>query len=157
MRRPWNIIDTPVYSLATKANGQVNMNICTYVTAISMKPKMYAVALDPQTKTYENVCRGDRAVLQIMGQSQINLVNTLGRKSGLSLDKESYLERRNLLVNWKNTPVLREAAALISLEKLGSQPTGDHELFWFKTTGYRSIHENILMFQQLIANKVILT
>ena len=40
MKRPWNIIDLPVYSLLSNdVNGNINMNICTYVSAVSMKPK----------------------------------------------------------------------------------------------------------------------
>ena len=45
MKRPWNIISPPVYSLVTyDEEGKVNMNICTYVSAVSMKPKMYSIA-----------------------------------------------------------------------------------------------------------------
>ena len=32
MKRPWNIISPPVYSLVTYDDeGKVNMNICTYI------------------------------------------------------------------------------------------------------------------------------
>ena len=55
MKRPWNIISPPVYSLVTyDEHGKVNMNICTYVSAVSMKPKMYSIAIDYTTKTYKN-------------------------------------------------------------------------------------------------------
>ena len=41
MKRPWNIIDSPIYSLqSVDEEGKINMNICTYVTAVSMKPKI---------------------------------------------------------------------------------------------------------------------
>ena len=53
MKRPWNIIDLPVYSLLSNdMNGNINMNICTYVSAVSMKPKIYSIAIDFKTKTY---------------------------------------------------------------------------------------------------------
>ena len=56
MKRPWNIIDSPIYSLQTvDEKGKINMNICTYVTAVSMKPKIYAIAIDYNTLTYKNV------------------------------------------------------------------------------------------------------
>lgn len=41
MKRPWNLANVPVYSLATYAGQKVNMNICTYVSAVNMKPKRY--------------------------------------------------------------------------------------------------------------------
>ena len=54
MKRPWNIISPPVYSLVTyDEEGKVNMNICTYVSAVSMKPKIYSIAIDYTTKTYK--------------------------------------------------------------------------------------------------------
>ena len=46
MRRPWNIINLPIYSLQTvDSNGKLNMNICTYVSVVSMKPKIYSIAI----------------------------------------------------------------------------------------------------------------
>ena len=45
MTRPWNLLNLPVYSLATYQGEKVNMNICTYVSAVSMKPKQYMVAV----------------------------------------------------------------------------------------------------------------
>ncbi len=33
VKRPWNIVNMPVYSLATYVDDQLNMNVCTYVTA----------------------------------------------------------------------------------------------------------------------------
>ncbi len=40
-KRPWNLIDVPVYSLVTRNGDETNMNLCTYVTAIA-KPKRRA-------------------------------------------------------------------------------------------------------------------
>ena len=51
MRRPWNIINLPIYSLQTvDKDGKLNMNICTYVSVVSMKPKIYSVAVYYGTK-----------------------------------------------------------------------------------------------------------
>ena len=46
MKRPWNIVDHAVYSLVSYDNeNNINMNICTYVSAISMKPKVFMILL----------------------------------------------------------------------------------------------------------------
>ena len=46
MRKPWNLPHLPVHSLMTfDAEGRINMNICTYVTAVSLDPKRYAIAV----------------------------------------------------------------------------------------------------------------
>ena len=84
VKRPWNIVDMPVYSLATYHKGQVNMNICTYVSAVSMKPKLFMVAIDYNTQTYQNLQENDTAVLQILHEDQQQLVPMLGKKSGVA-------------------------------------------------------------------------
>lgn len=55
MQKPWNLINLPVYSLATSTNDKANFNICTYVSAISMTQKLYAVAIYLNTQTLANV------------------------------------------------------------------------------------------------------
>jgi len=70
MQRPWNKANEVIYSLVTKDQDKnQNMNICTYVVPISMKPKKYMIALDPTTKTYQNFLHSDHAVLQILSES----------------------------------------------------------------------------------------
>ena len=81
MQKPWNIPDLPVYSLATYADGMVNMNICTYVTKVSMSPGMYVIAVYEGTKTLENISTSDIAVLQLLHEEQHGLVRLLGKKS----------------------------------------------------------------------------
>ena len=77
MKRPWNIIDLPVYSLLSNdINGNINMNICTYVSAVSMKPKIYSIAIDFKTKTYDNLIASDRVVLQLLSKKNISLLGT---------------------------------------------------------------------------------
>ena len=56
MKRPWNIVDHAVYSLVSYDNeNNINMNICTYVCAISIKPKVFMIAIYYGTKTYDNL------------------------------------------------------------------------------------------------------
>ena len=67
MKRPWNIVSPPVYSLLTfDDDGKLNMNICTYVSAVSMQPKMYSIAIDYTSKTYKNLQKSSKVVLQLL-------------------------------------------------------------------------------------------
>lgn len=157
MRRPWNIVDSPVYSLAVSGPEGFNMNICTYVTAVSMKPKIYAIAIDLKSKTQQLLKQTDMVVLQILGKQQSKLVRPLGQKSGRTFDKEAYLNKHDHLASWKNHSVLRDPAAYLLLRKAGSQVTGDHELYWFQTESFKTNHESVLMFQELIDQKIILS
>lgn len=158
IRRPWNIVDMPVYSLATYADGMVNMNICTYVSAVSMKPKLYMIAIDYTTKTFQNLEKGCDAVLQVLHQDHSSLIKGLGKKSGQNINKEAFLERKNMLDRWNDQAVLKGACAYVQLKQAGrKQIEGDHELFWFEVKKSKTQSESgILMFQDLIERKIIL-
>lgn len=158
MRRPWNLVNVPVYSLATYRGDKVNMNVATYVMPVSMDPKLYLMGLYYGTRSLENMQQSDRAVLQIMGQGHKKLIRPLGKRSGMSYDKHTYLDKYKWLTEWNGYTVLKDCAALLELEKLGHQDIGgDHELFWFSVKKFRSFYdEGILYFQDLTNDKIIL-
>ena len=158
MKRPWNIIDLPVYSLLSNdINGNINMNICTYVSAVSMKPKIYSIAIDFNTKTYDNLIASDRVVLQLLSKKNISLVRTLGKKSGKKIDKHNYLKKKKLF-SWKGYEVLEDVCALVELEKSEEiKINGDHHIFLFDTVSYKSFSDkDILTTKDLIEKKIIL-
>jgi len=155
MRRPWNIPNSPVYSLATIGAGAGNMNICTYVIPISMQPKLYAIAIYNETKSLENMLQTETAVLQLLQDSQFSLVNHLGKKSGFQYDKAGFLQKKDLLMDWNGFPVLRDVSALVLLKKLSHQQTGDHVLFTFEAIRFQSFNENFLSVELLREKKII--
>ena len=144
MKRPWNLPDQPVYSLATTNGIHVNMNICTYVVPVSMNPKLYAIAVYHGTRTLENLQSGSSAVLQLLSSDQYGLVKYLGKRSGRNSDKEKYLRGKGHLTTWKDRVVLKDACAWLSLDVLNVQPTGDHELYIFRVTEYRTLRDDVL-------------
>lgn len=159
MKRPWNIISPPVYSLATVDEvGKLNMNICTYVSAVSMKPKMYSIAVDYDTKTYKNIKSNDKAVLQLLSTSNLRVIRKLGKTSGFSSDKSRYLTSFGLIEQWRGFDVLKGASALIELNKKQIIDfEGDHAIFLFEVIKFKTISENnVLSFQHLVDNKLIL-
>ncbi|GAB4249150.1 MAG: hypothetical protein Tsb0034_28530 [Ekhidna sp.] len=157
-KRPWNIVDMPVYSLATYSDNQINMNICTYVTAVSMKPKLFMVAIDYSSKTFENLDKGSECVLQILHQDHKDLVNLLGKKSGKLINKSETLESKKMITKWNAHQVLAGACGYLKLNVRGRKNVqGDHELFWFEVVKSKTNSEhNILMFQDLIKAGLIL-
>jgi flavin reductase (DIM6/NTAB) family NADH-FMN oxidoreductase RutF len=156
MQRPWNIPNSAVYSLATiDADGKLNMNICTYVTAISMQPKMYAIAVYENTKTLENIQNGSSCVLQLLSSDQFGLVNYLGKKSGNIYDKESYLQKKDLLDEWFSFKILKNISAVVSLSKVQSTLHGDHHLMVFNADKYKSFSSNYLTTEILNQHKII--
>lgn len=159
MKRPWNIINPAIYSLITyDDNGKLNMNICSYVSAVSLKPKLYILAIDYSTKTYENLKQNSVVILQLLNQSHLKIIRKLGKSSGHSIDKEKYLSSKNLLDKWKSNTVLKDACALMELKKTSEiNIEGDHAIFTFGVLKFTTLSENhILTFKDLIDNKIIL-
>jgi flavin reductase (DIM6/NTAB) family NADH-FMN oxidoreductase RutF len=144
MRKAWNLPDLPVYSLATYHDGQVNMNICTYVTAVSLDPKIMMVAVYHNTKTLENLQKSDKTVLQILHQDQVGLVRMLGKKTGITYNKNAYLYKKNLITLWNEYPVLQGACAYMELEKMTAMTTGDHDACFFRVLRSKSAREEVL-------------
>jgi flavin reductase (DIM6/NTAB) family NADH-FMN oxidoreductase RutF len=155
MKRPWNLANTPVYSLATYDREKVNMNICTYVSAVSMKPKQYMVAVYYQTQSHQNILQSKTAVLQLLGKQHISLVNVLGKKSGRHCDKEIYLRKKNALEVWNDKNVLINCAGLMEVEKIWSKDAGDHTIFLFDVKSYKTNHESVLMLNDLREKKFV--
>ena len=141
----------------TFAGKDLNMNICTYVSAVSRKPKLYMIAIDPFSKTFENLGKSKVAILQILSKEQIQLVKILGKKSGFNFSKDAYLKKRNLINSWQDYSILRNCCAYLLLSKIDQRITGDHFLFTFEVLKSKTLREgNVLMFQDLINHKVIL-
>ena len=89
--KPWNRVDGPIYSLATTADGKGNLNICSYVTPIAMKPKRFIIGVYKDTKTLANLEANPIGLLNYMAKDQANHIKLLGKKSGHSTDKIAQL------------------------------------------------------------------
>jgi len=159
MKRPWNIINPPIYSLVTyDETDNLNMNICSYVSAVSLKPKLYSIAIDYSSKTYENLKLNSYVVLQLLSKSHLKIIRKLGKTSGHLFNKEKYLKSKDMLDNWRKNIVLKNTCALIELKKNNEiNIEGDHAIFTFSVLKYTTLSEDrILTFRDLIDNKIIL-
>ena len=159
MKRPWNIVNPAIYSLVTyDEKDNLNMNICSYVSAVSLKPKIYSIAVDYSTKTYENLKLNSFVVLQLLSKSHLKIIRKLGKTSGYFFNKENYLRSIEMLESWKKKTVLKDTCALLELKKMNEiNIEGDHAMFTFSVAKYKTLSEGgILTFKDLIDNKIIL-
>ena len=158
MKRPWNITNQTIYSLGVYNNDIPNFNICTYVTAISLKPKLFMIALDRKTLTYEIMQQSSTAVLHILSKDNIKLVRPLGKKTGHTYNKYPYLQKKDLIDQWQGYNVLKNVCGYLLLKKINMTSTaGDHDIFIFNVKKYKTLQEsNILTMNDLIVNKIIL-
>jgi flavin reductase (DIM6/NTAB) family NADH-FMN oxidoreductase RutF len=156
MKRPWNRVDLPVYSISSKYRNENNLNICTYVAGASMSPKRMTVAIYKGTKTLELAEKEKSIVAQLLSKKQIGLVKHLGFKSGFSCDKISSLAKKEKLTEWKNFKVLKEALAYVLLQERNKMDAGDHILFLYDVVGfYNNLEGEELTLNELRNKKLI--
>jgi len=156
MKRPWNRTDLPVYSISSKHKNEFNLNICTYVSGASMSPKRMTVAIYKGTKTLELAQKEKSFVLQLLSNKQINLVKTLGFKSGYEYDKIGYLEKKGMIKEWMTFKILKDALAYIHLHQIEVFDAGDHMLFLCDVVGfYNNLDAKELTLNQLRMKKII--
>jgi len=86
-KKPWNRTNPPIYSIASRHEERYNMNICSYVTPISMKPSRIVVGVYKNTLTLELVTLQNEMVLQLLSEDQYSLIKLLGQTTGYKKDK----------------------------------------------------------------------
>ncbi|HVZ56160.1 MAG TPA: flavin reductase family protein [Chitinophagaceae bacterium] len=141
-KKPWNRISQPVYSVCSQdPRHGFNMNICTYVTAVSLHPKRFIVAVYEGTRTLENLQQDPHFVLQLLAEDQYPLVRLLGKQSGRFVSKPARLGNRHPLCTWNGFSCLAQSLALIELRALAQWPGGDHRLFFCEVLAYRNLRD----------------
>jgi len=153
-KKPWNRIDVPVYSVSSYNETKNNMNICTYVTAISMHPKKFIVGIYKNTCTLYNVQLYPKFVLQLLSEKQFNLIKLLGKTTGLNSDKISRIKTK--LIKWKEFDILKDAIAIIEMEAIEWMDAGDHWAVLCSVTSYKNLNDlEPLMLSTLRSKKII--
>lgn len=143
MRKIWNRPNMPVWSLVTRdQDDRANMNICTYVTSVSMKPKLMLVAVYKNTKTLENLTISPKepVLLQLLTESLAPVVRICGQQSGMVIDKISRLSKRYDLALDGQLPYFTRAAGYMVLHnQIVSEIAGDHVLYTFSVAYHKTI------------------
>lgn len=145
MKKPWNRVDLPVYSVSSRHGADENMHICTYVSAVSMEPKRFMVALYKGTRTLELATAERRFVLQLLAEGDHGLIALLGRQSGHQIDKLARLRKRNLTTQWKGFTVLSNAAAWLEMDIIGEMDAGDHIMMLCDVIASRNVQETKIL------------
>jgi len=133
-----------VYSLSTLQENGGNMNICTYVTSISMQPKRFMIGVYKGTKTLENLLREPRVILQLLGADQYRMVRLLGQQSGHRINKIGRLSEKVSTISFPDGEelfYLKDAVAVMTCTAINHMDAGDHFAFLFEVNGYRNIRE----------------
>ena len=154
--KPWNRVDAQVYTLATSHHGKGNLNICTYVTPIAMKPKRFIIGVYKGTKTLENLEANPNGLLQYLAKDQWEHVKLLGKKSGFAVDKISTLGS-DVEHTSGGLFRLKGVLAALHLKFLERIDAGDHWAWLASVEAYENLREaESLTFNELKRRKVIL-
>ena len=158
MKRPWNRPNYPVWSLSTiDEAGKFNMNICTYVTTISMQPKQFCIAVYHGTKTYENIKNSKTAILQLLGEHQSGVVRNLGKTSGHDKDKVATVNKKHPIITTQGLAVMSDSLSycIVTFDDMITTG-GDHDLIIGTVVSYKNLHEGeVLTTQKLSELKII--
>lgn len=155
MRKIWNRPDNATWSLSTESDAGVpNMNICTYVTAVSLEPKLMMVAVYKNTQTLSNVSINKTILLQLLTEELAPVVRICGQKSGNDIDKIPRLEKRYGLGQENTLFYFKEAAGYIvlTIEKL-IETSGDHYLLVGRVTKAKNLNDKKILTTTYLRNK----
>lgn len=147
MRKIWNRPNQQVWSLSTTdASGKGNMNICTYVSAISMEPKIIMVAVYHNTQTLRNLTTSKRALLQLLSEELAPVVRVCGHLSGAKINKIARLKKRYQIEYLNSLPYFSAAAGYLELklDRLISFG-GDHDLAICSVLSAKNISDSNLL------------
>ena len=157
--KPWNQPNLPVYSLSTYSpeSHKINMNICTYISCISMKPKLYSIAVYKNTLTHNNTINTEDFLLQLLSMQNLNIVKKLGKTSGLK--QSNKLSKIHLnQTSIQQLSYLDNIVSYIHLKKIKFIPIqGDHDILIAQALSYKNFLDpsQILYTYDLKANNII--
>ncbi|MFZ4057227.1 MAG: flavin reductase, partial [Ferruginibacter sp.] len=108
------------------------------------------------TKTLENINVSGNFVLQLLSEDQFRLVDVLGKKSGHQIDKMAILNKRKILSDWRNFPILKNCISVMHLNIIDQMDAGDHHAMLCDVIAYKNITAgNPLTLDVLRAHKMI--
>lgn len=154
MRKPWNRPELPVYSVASGGDDCPNMNICTYVSAVSMKPKRYMVAFYKGTRTLELVQKDPRFVLQLLHEEQYACVRLLGQQSGKTVQKLNRL--REPVSHYAGFSCMNRALAWIACEAIEWMDAGDHWMALCEVVSFKNLRGGAVLTTETLRQKGII-
>jgi flavin reductase (DIM6/NTAB) family NADH-FMN oxidoreductase RutF len=156
-RRPWNDVSEVVYSISScNQDGIPNMNIATYITPVTMKPKQYLIAVYRNTQTHANIFqKNNQFLLQALSTDSLPVVKIFGKKSGKTYDKVPAIVQATSH-SWEGIPYLDTAAFVLVCNPVNYFVIGDHDVILVEIV--RTIHHNrqdYLMTTHLYEKKII--
>lgn len=127
-----------VFIVTSKANGKINGMTAAWVSQVSFRPKLLAVAIAPQRYTYELIKQSHLFCINVLEKNQVDLAKHFGFKSGRSFNK---FENIPYIYSLNGLPVLKDAIAYFECEFYGECKAGDHMIVIGEVGDYKVLRE----------------
>ncbi|MGC9110174.1 MAG: flavin reductase family protein [Caldimicrobium sp.] len=118
-----NYITQGVFVVTAQADGKINGMTAAWVSQVSFKPRLLAVAIAPQRYTYELIEKSKVFCINVLSEDQIELAKHFGFQSGRKINKFETVPFKYAL---KGSPVILSAIAYFECEVTHMYETGDH-------------------------------
>ncbi len=112
-----------VFVVTTQADGKINGMTAAWVSQVSFKPRLLAVAIAPQRYTYELIEKSKVFCINVLSEDQIELAKHFGFQSGRKVNKFETVPYKFAL---KGSPVILSAVAYFECEVTHMYEAGDH-------------------------------
>lgn len=117
-----------------KYGEEVNVMAADWVTVVSAKPLIVAVAIAPTRYTYKLVEKYGELVISVPAMDMLRDVWVVGSEHGPEKLRRTRLE---LVPAQKvGTPIIRNALANLECKVIGRHPYGDHVLYVCEVVAY---------------------
>ncbi|MGB9761665.1 MAG: flavin reductase [Caldimicrobium thiodismutans] len=118
-----NYITQGVFVVTAQADSKINGMTVAWVSQVSFKPRLLAVAIAPQRYTYELIEKSKVFCINVLSEDQIELAKHFGFQSGRKINKFETVPFKYAL---KGSPVILSAIAYFECEVTHMYETGDH-------------------------------
>ncbi len=129
-----------VYVITVRHRDVVNGMTAAWVSQVSFRPRLLAVAIAPQRYTYELIKQSGTFCINVLGEGDVDLARHFGFKSGRDEDKFAGVPYLNAL---KGSPVLKAAIAYFECDLVSTCEAGDHVIFIGEVGDYAVQREGV--------------
>lgn len=112
-----------VFIITAQADGKVNGMTAAWVSQVSFKPRLLAVAIAPQRYTYELIEKSKVFCINVLSEDQIEIAKHFGFVSGRKVNKFENIPFKYAL---KGSPIILSAVAYFECEVTHLYEAGDH-------------------------------
>ncbi len=128
-----------VFVVTARMNDKINGMTAAWVSQVSFRPRLLAVAIAPQRYTYEFIKTSGFFCINTLKKDQIDLAKHFGFKSGRSINK---FENVEYIYSLNGCPVLKDAIAYFECEVVNECQAGDHIIVIGEVTDYKIFDED---------------